>query len=75
MKEELKEHNSLPQIVKGNIPINYKLFNKYSNVTEIMSGLNNKLIKTYEIKLISELIDINLIKLNKNQISNLAIKE
>lgn len=60
--------------VKGNIPINQELLNKYNNVTEMINKNINKYDGKVDIK--SSIIELNNIDLNnmsQNELSNLAI--
>lgn len=77
---EITANNILPvnvsQInqVKGNIPINQELLNKYNNVSEMINKNINKYDGKVDVKSnIAELNDIDLNSMSQNELSNLAI--
>lgn len=77
---EITANNILPvnvsQInqVKGNIPINQELLNKYNNVSEMINKNINKYDGKVDVKSsIAELNNIDLNSMSQNELSNLAI--
>lgn len=60
--------------VKGNIPINQELLNKYNNVSEMINKNINKYDGKVDVKSsIAELNNIDLNSMSQNELSNLAI--
>lgn len=60
--------------IKGNIPINQELLNKYNNVSEMINKNVNKYDGKVDVKRsIAELNNIDLNSMSQNELSNLAI--